>query len=118
MSILECPIISAIDMTEGEKNWSAKEIKDTVHDMQDVVAGNPFDTLETRFGGFKMRYPGLYLKASKKMSKTDWDILDKMLDQLKGIEDKEIEHYDSSVCVGQDLVDRFVKPRLPPPSRD
>lgn len=81
--------------------------------MQDALTSDAHG-FESRFGEFKLRYPGLYSKASKIMTKTDWDILDKMLDQLKGIEDKEIEHYDSSVNVGQDLVDRFVKPKLAP----
>ncbi len=104
-------------MPEIQNNWSAQEIRSTVRDMQAVLTsnGNPSD-FDSRFGGFKSRYPGLYNKASKTMTEMDWDILDKMLQQLKGIEDNEIEHYDSSVNVGQDLVDRFVKPKLSPPS--
>ena len=100
-------------MANSEENWSAKVIKETVQEMQQALASG-LDTLESSFGNFKSRYPGLYAKAAKKMTKTDWDILGKMLEQLQAIEDKEIEHYDSSVSVGQDLVDRFVKPKLPP----
>ncbi len=102
-------------MANTEENWYSDDIRHTVNDMQDALTSN-VGGLESRFREFKFRYPGLYSKASKKMTKTDWDILDKMLDQLKGIEDKEIEHYDSSVSVGQDLVDRFIKPKLAPSS--
>lgn len=100
-------------MTETDEKWSVEDILATVHAMQKKVSAN-CDTLvlESQFRDFKARYPGLYSKASKSMTKSDWDILKVMLEQLNKIEANEIDSYDSSVCVGQDLVDRFVTPRL------
>lgn len=103
-----------IGMSDADANWSADEIIKTINDMQDHIAGNYHPELIQSFSKFEARYPGLHSKASKKMTKLDWDILQKMLEQLKKIENKEINSYDSSVCIGQDLVDRFVIPNLEP----
>ena len=100
-------------MTESGEKWTVQDILATVHAMQDKVSANcQALSCESQFRNFKVRYPGLYSKAAKSMTKTDWDILKVMLEQLYKIEANEIDPYDSSVCIGQDLVDRFVKPRL------
>jgi hypothetical protein len=47
------------------------------------------------------------------MTFQDFQILENMVAQLQAIADHSSDHHSNSVNVGQDLVNRFVKPLLP-----
>ena len=94
------------------------EIEHSITAMQELVTRDPplqERELKRKFAPLLSRYPALFAKASKPMSPQDAAILSNMLAQMRAISTRNADLHDSSVNVGQDLVDRFVKPRLSTP---
>ncbi len=87
---------------------------ETVFQMQKRVAEDNAtkQELESEFPLLKEQSPTLFQNATKPMTQAQVKILLSMMAKLKAVNNKEMSQHDSSVAVGQILVDEYVRPAV------
>lgn len=87
-------------------NWVISQVQE----MQNIVRHGNRRRLKNEFAEFKQQCPAIYEKASKPMDATEMEMLLSMLRHLQNIRENKVSQHESSVQVGQMLVDRYIAP--------
>ncbi len=81
-----------------------------VFEMQQKIKKGEAEKLDTEYSEFKQKFPPIFAMASKAMDESQMEILLIMLKKCQNINENKSSLHDSSVDIGQILVDKYVKP--------